>query len=240
MQALRPDDIDRVTDGIPGWLGPQEGRLLYTLAAAADPAGRIVEIGSWHGRSTIWLAAGAASGRGARVTAIDPHRGTSLREEGEDTEPLLRANLARAGVADGVDVVVATSAEAAAGFEHAVSLLWIDGDHSYEEATRDLALWEPRLLPGAAVALHDTFVLPGPERVVRDRLVRSRRYSGFVHAETTTAARLAGDLTATERVERRVSLLRRSLYGARLRAYDRNVLGYARVRDAIGRRTGSR
>lgn len=232
---LSPADVERLVEPIPGWFGPDEGRLLYELAAAADPAGRIVEIGSWHGRSTIWLAAGAAAGRGARVLAVDPHRGTPLREEGEDTEPLLRANLERAGVAGGVDVRVATSADVAAGFDGAVSLLWIDGDHSYAAARQDVELWERHLLPDAAVALHDTFVLPGPERVVRDCLVRTGRYTDFRYADTTTAARRADGLSAAARAERRLALLRRSLYGARLVAYDRNVLGYARLRNLLGR-----
>lgn len=232
---LRPEEVERLVESIPGWLGPREGRLLYELAADADPAGRIVEIGSWHGRSTIWLAAGAAAGRGARVLAVDPHRGTSLRQEGEDTEPLLRANLERAAVAGGVDVRVATSAEAAADFDGQVSFLWIDGDHSYAVARQDVEVWEPHLLPAASVALHDTFVLPGPERVVRDCLVRSGRYTDFRYADTTTAARLADGLSAGGRVERRLALLRRSLYGVRLRAYDDNVLGYARLRDLLGR-----
>jgi predicted O-methyltransferase YrrM len=227
-------EVERLVEPIRGWLGPQEGRLLYELAAAADPAGRIVEIGSWHGRSTIWLAAGAAAGRGARVLAVDPHRGTSLREEGEDTEPLLRANLERAGVAAGVDVRVGTSAEAAADFDAAVSLLWIDGDHSYASARQDVELWEPYLVPRAAVALHDTFVLPGPERVVRDCLVKSGRYTDFRYADTTTAARLADGLSPAARVDRTFGLIRRRLYGARLVAYDRNVLGYARLRDLLG------
>ena len=233
METLTPADVERLVEPVPGWLGPREGRLLYELAASADPCGHIVEIGSWHGRSTIWLAAGAASGRGARVVAVDPHRGTHLRAEDENTEPLLRANLARAGVADRVDVRVATSEEVAHAFPEPVSLLWIDGDHSYEGARRDLELWEPHLLPGSAVALHDTFVVAGPERVVRTHLVRSRRYADFRHAETTTAARFVGPLSFRARLARDAALIRRSLYGARLRAYDRNSLGYARLLDAL-------
>jgi predicted O-methyltransferase YrrM len=90
---LTPEDVDRAVTLVEGWLEPGEGRLLYRLAAEADPAGCIVEIGSWHGRSTIWLAAGAQAGRGARVVAIDPHSGTYLRPEGETTQAVLRANL---------------------------------------------------------------------------------------------------------------------------------------------------
>jgi predicted O-methyltransferase YrrM len=232
---LAPADVERLTADVDGWFGPLEGRLLYRLAAEADPRGGIVEIGSWQGKSTLWLAAGARAGRGARVYAIDPHRGTYLRAEGETTEPALRRNLERAGVADGVEVVVATSEDAVAGWSRPVSLLWIDGDHEYESARRDLELWGPHLLPEAAVALHDTFVWPGPERVVRELLIASGQYTDFAHAETTTAARRCGPLGPRDALARRAALLRRSLYGMRLRAYDTNTLGFARVRDALVR-----
>jgi predicted O-methyltransferase YrrM len=233
---LRPDDVERLTVGVDGWFGSREGRLLYRLASEADPVGCIVEIGSWQGRSTIWLAAGAMAGRGARVFAIDPHSGTSLRAEGESTEPLLRANLERAGVSGQVEVVVARSEDAVVGWSLPISLLWIDGDHEYEGARRDFELWEPHLLPGATVALHDTFVIDGPERVVRELMIRSGRYTRFEHAETTTAARRASRLSPRSALAHRAGLARRSLYGARLRAYDTNRFGFARLRDALARR----
>ncbi len=227
--------MDTLLAGVDGWLGPEEGRLLYRLAQAADPAGVIVEIGSWHGRSTIWLGAGAAAGRGARVVAIDPHYGTDLRSEGETTEHILRTNLRRAGLDDRTEVVVSTSEEAAAQWSRPVSLLWIDGDHSYESARRDLELWDPYLLPDGVVALHDTFVTAGPERVVRESLIASGRFTSFSHAETTTAARRCGRLGPRSSLARRFGLLRRSLYGIRLRAYDSNRWGFARLHDALGR-----
>jgi predicted O-methyltransferase YrrM len=232
---LRPGDVDRIVEPVAGWLGPHEGRLLYRLAAEADSAGCVVEIGSWHGRSTIWLAAGSRAGRGAHVVAIDPHAGTTLRAEGETTEAALRANLERAGLSDRVEVLVATSSDAAAEWSRPVSLLWIDGDHSYESARRDFELWAPHLLPDAVVALHDTFVTPGPERVVRELMIGTGRFTSFVQAETTTAARRCGRLRPRAALARRAGLVRRSFYGVRLRAYDANTLGFARVRDALSR-----
>jgi predicted O-methyltransferase YrrM len=232
---LLSDHVDEITAGVDGWLGPREGKLLYALAAAADPAGCIVEIGSWHGKSTIWLAAGARAGRGARVVAIDPHTGTYLRAEGESTEAALRRNLERAGLAEQVEVLAATSEQAASGWTRPVSLLWIDGDHEYESVRQDLELWEPHLLPGATVALHDTFVWRGPEQVVRELMIRTRRYASFVHADTTTAACRCEPPASRRSATRRVELLRRRLYGVRLRAYDSNTLGYARLRDALAR-----
>jgi MMP 1-O-methyltransferase len=233
-QSLLPEDVDRLLADVDGWFGGKEGRLLYRLASEADPAGVIVEIGSWHGRSTIWLAAGAAAGRGASVVAIDPHQGTHLRPDGHTTEAALRANLERAGLAARVRVVVSTSTDAAATWSKPVSLLWIDGDHAYESASRDFDLWEPFLLADAVVALHDTFVWSGPERVVRDRLIRTRRFTSFEYAETTTTARRCGRLGPRASLARRVMLARRSLYGIRLRAYDTNRFGYATLRDMFG------
>ena len=214
---------------------PHEGRLLYRLAADADLNGCIVEIGSWHGRSTIWLAAGAKAGRGARVVAIDPHTGTHLRAAGETTELVLRANLEQAGVGDQTELVAATSEETAAEWSRPISLLWIDGDHEYESVKRDFVLWEPHLLPDAVVALHDTFVWPGPERVVHEFLIKTGRFTSFVHADTTTAARRCERLRPRAALARRAGLVRRALYGVRLRAYDANRYGYARVRDALVR-----
>jgi MMP 1-O-methyltransferase len=231
---LRPEDVVRIVSDVAGWLDPDEGRLLYRLAAEADPAGHIVEIGSWHGRSTIWLAAGARAGRGARVFAIDPHTGTHLRKAGETTDRILHTNLVRAGVRDQATILVTTSERAAAEWSGSISLLWIDGDHEYESARRDYLLWEPHLLADAVVALHDTFVWPGPERVVRELLIEKGSFTSFVWADTTTAARRSGRLTPRAALARRVSLVRRSLYGVRLRAYDQNRLGYVRLRDLFG------
>jgi predicted O-methyltransferase YrrM len=229
------DEIERITADVHGWLDPLEGRLLFRLAAEADPAGSIVEIGSWQGRSTIWLAAGAKVGRGARVAAVDPHRGTALRDDDETTEPALRSNLADAGVDDQVDIIVATSEDAAASWDRPVSLLWIDGDHEYESVKRDLLRWEKYLLPGAVVALHDTFMWPGPERVVVELLLGSRRYRDLEYADTTTAARRCEPLGPQQVLRMQLRVFKRRLYGVRLRAYDANTFGYARFRDTVGR-----
>jgi Methyltransferase domain len=72
-----------------------------------------------------------------------------------------------------VDPIVATSEQAEASWNDPVALLWIDGDHAYESVKRDLLSWERHLLPGAVVALHDTFLPEGPERAVREQLIAS-------------------------------------------------------------------
>ncbi len=141
----------------------------------------------------------------------------------------------RAGVDDQAEIVVATSAEAAPDWMLPVSLLWIAGDHEYESVRRDFELWEPHLLPDTVVARHDMFVSAGPERVVRELLIRTGRFTSFVHADTTTAARRCERLRPRAAFVRHAGLVRRALHGMRLRAYDENEYEYARIRDALVR-----
>src|SRR5262245_54249429 len=94
-----------VLDGVEGWLTLAQAQRLHDAAAAVAPTGRIVEIGSFRGRSTIALALGAAEG--VEVVAIDPHAGNDrgpreiegFEAEAASDNEAFHANLARAGVA---------------------------------------------------------------------------------------------------------------------------------------------
>src|SRR5437870_10215952 len=63
-------------DAVDGWLNYGEGRLLYQLARGCSGKGAIVEIGSWKGKSTIWLGHGSHDGRRIKIHAVDPHTGS--------------------------------------------------------------------------------------------------------------------------------------------------------------------
>jgi predicted O-methyltransferase YrrM len=216
------EQIEAVTSRVDGWLSEVEGRLLYDLAYDADPDGVIVEIGSWQGKSTIWLASGAKAGRGARVVAIDPHQGSALHASGENTELALRANLEEAGVSDQVDVVVGTSEDVAASWTRPISLLWIDGDHAYESVKRDFLLWEGHVLDGGVLALHDTLFWEGPGRVVAEYVQRLDRFGELRYAHTITYATMRHHSTLRQRARKRISIVRRYAYGVRVRAYADN------------------
>jgi len=62
---------------VKGWLTFNEGVFLYNTAKNCNSKYVIVEIGSWQGKSTIWLAKGSLAGNKARIYAIDPHTGSS-------------------------------------------------------------------------------------------------------------------------------------------------------------------
>ena len=72
--AVTPMEQARATAAtIEGWLTDAEGEFLFRLAAACPPGLPVVEIGSWKGKSTVWLASGVRSSAGTLVFAIDPH-----------------------------------------------------------------------------------------------------------------------------------------------------------------------
>jgi predicted O-methyltransferase YrrM len=233
--ASHAGEVERHASSVEGWLTSVEGRLLYELARQADPATYIVEIGSWKGRSTIWLAAGAKAGLGARVVAIDPHGGTSLHSTGEGTEGELRRNLDAAGVSDQVDVLVATSEAAVEGWNRPIGLLWIDGDHAYESVRRDFRAWEGHIVDGGIVALHDTVFWDGPGRIVSEYLERLRRYSSLGWAHNITYATKRLNPTVGQLLQKRLAIVRRHLYGVGVRAYADNRVHYADLLDEVRR-----
>lgn len=188
------DDVQPLAASIEGWLSDTQGCALFSAAAATTGTGLIVEIGSWKGRSTAWLAAGARL-KGARVYAVDPHTGS--REDPEAaTFDAFRANLARTGLADAVEPLVMSSAEAASVLRGPIELLFIDGDHSYEAVRRDTELWLPKLIEGGIVMFHDvgTAGYSGPRRVFRRSICWS---SEFHHIERI------GSMTTARRTRRR-------------------------------------
>ena len=144
------EGVDRLVKELKvgGWCRPAEREVLYALARYGPGAGEIVEIGTWQGLSTIYLAAGSKVAGRERVTTIDPdpvqHWATIHR------------NLLLAGVADWVTVVTAESTETAQQWNsQPIRLFYLDGDHTYEQVVRDFQAWQAFVAPGGIVALHD-------------------------------------------------------------------------------------
>jgi predicted O-methyltransferase YrrM len=178
-----------LASAIDGWLSDAQGRALFEAAASTTGRGHIVEIGSWKGRSTTWLAMGARIA-GRRVHAIDPHR-NSREDPAAATLNEFLNNLRGAGVADLVEPIVMTSAEAAAQISGPVELLFIDGDHSDEGARRDAEIWLPRLAVGGTVMFHDvaTAAYTGPRRVFQQMVCRNSGFDDIRRVGSMTAAR---------------------------------------------------
>lgn len=185
--------------GVEGWLSPREAEALFRCASACRGRGAIVEIGSWKGRSTIVLAAGSRAAAQSVVHAVDPHLGLARHGAGP-TFSQFQANIAAAGVADLVQSHVQSSADAARGFQQPVELIYIDGAHDYAAVLDDFTRWFPKVLDGGVMAFHDTVGYPGPRRVVREHVYRSRRFRRVRFADSLTYAEKVTRNTPMERL----------------------------------------
>jgi hypothetical protein len=162
-----------------------QARRLWDRAAAVVPPGRIVEIGSFRGRSTIVL--GRAAADGVEVVAIDPHAGNDRGpqeihgsvDEGEADHQAFMANLARAGVADAVRHVRLPSQDALGAVAGDIDLLYVDGAHRLGPATDDIARWGARVRPGGRMLVHDSFSSIGVTLALMRLLLLG---GGFVYA----------------------------------------------------------
>src|SRR5688572_4210344 len=172
--------------GVEGWLTHEQAARLSARATALGPDARLVEIGSYRGRSAIVLALSAPPG--TDVVAIDPHAGNDrgpqqiagTADEGERDNAAFRANLERAGVADRVRHLRLASQEALDALPGEVDLLYVDGAHRYRPARDDLAHWGARVRPGGRMLVHDSFSSIGVTLAILRLLVFGRefRYEG--------------------------------------------------------------
>ncbi len=161
-------------DSVKGFLDPAEGARLFELAAASAALGPCLEVGSYCGKSTVYLAAAVAAADG-QVFAIDHHRGSEEHQLGEeyhdsslydaqvekmDTFPEFRRNLDRAGLSEVVVPIVAGTRAAGRHWQTPLGMVFIDGGHSEEAALTDYRTWAPHIVPGGILAIHDIFPNP--------------------------------------------------------------------------------
>jgi predicted O-methyltransferase YrrM len=151
-----------------GWLTEGEALRLFDLARGIRRPGAVaVEVGSWLGRSSVVLAKGLASARGARLYCVDPWNG-----DGEDyarpeydaiaqRQPLplheqFQENMRAFDVADTVRPLRGYSAEVGRDFAGVIDLLFIDANHEYDSVLEDFRVWSPQLAPDGVIAFHDS------------------------------------------------------------------------------------
>jgi predicted O-methyltransferase YrrM len=154
-----------------------EGDALYEAAmsaASSVPDLPFVEVGSYCGRSTVWLG-GAARDAHRTLFAIDHHFGSEENQPGWewhdaslvdehtgriDTLPHFRRTILGAGLTDSVATVVGDSWKISRSWTTPLAVLFIDGGHGVEPATHDYQGWTPHVAKGGVLAIHDVFPDP--------------------------------------------------------------------------------
>src|SRR6185369_7670684 len=202
-------DVETQVDSVDGRLSHSEGRLLYRLAKRCTGRGAIVEIGSWKGRSTIWLGHGTRAGRGLKIHAVDPHAGVIERGHTAcniSTFDEFQRNLRVAGVQDVVVPHVDYSGSVARRFSEPVEFIFIDGLHDYEAVLTDFAAWFPKVIHGGVMAFHDTTGQAGPRRLVTECVYKSPYFKNIRFARSITYGEKTAHTTAMDRLKNRLML----------------------------------
>ena len=209
------EKIKKVTSKVHGWLHNAEGKLLYKLAKKLPKNSVIVEIGSWHGKSTIWLASGAKMNN-SRVYAIDPHNGNSseIKEEfGEiDTFNIFINNLKNADLLETVEPIKKRSIDASNDFSKSIDLLFIDGDHDYEAVKNDFDHWFPKLKKGGIIVFHDTVgKFHGPRKFVYNKIFNGDLFKNVRFVNTITyGTKLSGN-SILQKIQNKVYLIQHKI-----------------------------
>jgi predicted O-methyltransferase YrrM len=157
-----------------GFMPPEEGALLFRYAVRGLPHGPALEVGTYCGKSAVYLGA-AARQTGGTVFTVDHHRGseenqagwehhdTSLVDPGTglmDTLPSFRRTIQRAGLEDEVVAIVGRSTTVSRWWRTPLSLLFIDGGHGEQPARDDYEGWAPHVMPRGVLVIHDVFPDP--------------------------------------------------------------------------------
>lgn len=196
-------------EAAPGFMPPDEGLALYAAGVRAAEVGPLLEIGTYCGKSTLYLAAAAIDGGGVVVT-VDHHRGSEEHQPGWeyhdpalvdpvsgliDTLPVLRRTLQRAGVEHIVIPVVGDSARVAGVWSTPLGLVFIDGSHTEEAAERDYAGWAPKVVAGGLLVIHDVFPDPADGGQAPYHIYRRAIQSGhFTEVSVTGSLRVLSRL----------------------------------------------
>ena len=169
-----PQQLLAAARAAPGFMPDDEGAALSAAARDVEVPGPLLEVGTWLGKSALYLAAAAVSS-GRRLVTVDHHRGSEEHQPGWeyhdpalvdpvsgriDTLPGFRRTIADAGAEDLVVAVVARSEVLAALWSTPLALLFLDGSHTEESARRDQDAWVGHLAVGGTLAVHDVFPDP--------------------------------------------------------------------------------
>ena len=191
-----------------GFMPEDEGDALFDAAhTACDalPGLPLAEIGSYCGRSTVWLGAVAAE-HAVVLYAVDHHGGSEENQAGWqwhdptvvnadgriDTLPFFRATMRNAGLAAVVRECVGDSHVIGATWNLPLAFCFIDGGHARDIARGDYRAWHAHVAVGGMLAIHDVFADPADGgQAPHDEIYKPALASGqFIEASSTGSLRV--------------------------------------------------
>ena len=162
-------------NAIKGFLLKEEGESLYLAAKKYSKRRPCLEIGSYCGKSALYIGS-AVKENNQLLYSIDHHKGSEEQQPGEEffdpdlldetgnsinSLPFFLDTISKAGLKDIVIPMVSTSVEVSKAWTKPLAMVFIDGGHSEKAANEDYDAWNPHIIPGGLLAIHDVF--PNPE-----------------------------------------------------------------------------
>lgn len=183
------DELIKKIMDIDGYTSLNEGFLLYSLAKKLKDSAIAVEVGSWKGRSTAWLALGLKeAGTHGQVVAIDHGIGDSATGLQETAAAFLH-NIKRLEITEFVKPIFEKSQQAILAWSGPIQLLFIDAAHDYESVRTDFG-WERYLADGGWIVFHDVLnPSEGPTRIFLEKVIKSNRFNCFGTVDSVVFAR---------------------------------------------------
>lgn len=187
-----------------GFMPDDEGLALHDAGLEGGRVGPLLEIGTYCGKSAVYLGA-AARERGTVLFTIDHHRGSEENQAGwehhderlvdprtgrMDTLPWFRRTVEDAGLEDVVIAVIGLSPTVAAHWATPLALLFVDGGHAFDVALADYRGWSRFLLPGGALVFHDIFEDPADGGQAPYEVWKQAVADGFQPVSTTGSLRV--------------------------------------------------
>lgn len=160
-----------ILNKIKGFIDNQEAKRLYKISLKAAQKGPILEIGSYCGKSA-YIIGSACKAKKSVLFSIDHHKGSQEHQPNEDffdsdlfdeklsrinTLPFFQQTLCQTLLEETVVMIVADSKTAGKKWKTPVSMLFIDGGHSYENVYNDYIIWEQHIKTNGFLVIHDIF-----------------------------------------------------------------------------------
>jgi predicted O-methyltransferase YrrM len=187
-----------------GFMPDDEGLALHDAAVDAGGLGPLLEIGTYCGKSAVFLGA-AARAAGTVLFTVDHHRGSEENQAGwehhdselvdrrtgrMDTLPFFRRTIEDAGLEHVVVAIVGHSLPVARAWRTPLAFLFIDGGHAEDVAMADYEHWSPHVMAGGTLAIHDVFEDPSEGGQAPFHVWRRAIADGFTPVSATGSLRV--------------------------------------------------
>jgi MMP 1-O-methyltransferase len=205
------DRLLEVARAAKGFMPDDEGLALHDAGCAGGRLGPLLEVGTYCGKSAVYLGA-AARQAGTVLFTVDHHRGSEENQAGwdhhdrevvdpetglMDTLPFFRRTMLAADLEDVVVGVVGFSVPVARAWRTPLGFLFIDGGHAEDVALADYTHWSPHVLPGGVLAIHDVFEDPQAGGQAPFHVWQRAVADGFEPVSTTGSLRLLRNATSS-------------------------------------------